>query len=61
VTLRNQFADAPGVAATILESAADGLSDLTALAAGGTPRDATTFWKELVATTIEARGPNYWR
>ena len=61
VTVRNQFADATGVAATILESAADGLSDLTALAAGGAPRDGTAFWEEVVATAIEARGPNYWR
>jgi hypothetical protein len=61
VTLRNQFADATGVAAAILESAADGLSDLTTFAAGGMPRGARAFWEELVATTVEARGPDYWR
>jgi hypothetical protein len=62
VTLRNQFALAPAVATTILESAADELSRLTErVAEGSPPGPGDAFWQEIVAIRIEAAGPGYWR
>ena len=61
LTLRNQFADAPHVAAEILASAADRLSELTDCAdRGGRPGDGDSFWQQIRATTIVATGPDYW-
>jgi hypothetical protein len=62
VTLRNQFAQAPSVAATLLRSGADELSRLTDRVTAGAPRAAGgEFWQEVAVITIEVRGPNCWR
>lgn len=58
VSLRNQFAQAPEVAATILASAA---STLTAEATGARGKDAEAVTRKLFSTTFEAAGPDYWR
>jgi hypothetical protein len=61
VTVRNQFAAAPTVAAAILASAAQDLSRLTEYVGGGEGGESTGFWELVVCTTIAARGPDYWR
>lgn len=61
VSLRNQFAQAPEVAATILASAASTLSTLTAETTGARGRDAEAVARKLFSTTVEAAGPDYWR
>ncbi len=60
VTLRNEFALAPGIALSVLESVADQLSAITAEAtvARGAATEALT--RKLFIKTFDANGPDYW-
>lgn len=61
VSLRNQFATAPDVAAEIVRSVAGSLSDLTARAQNARGRDTEAVTAEVFATALTATGPDYWR
>lgn len=61
VSLRNQFALAPGVAAEIVGSVAGPLSDLTARAQSARGRQTKTVSDEIFAASLTATGPDYWR
>jgi hypothetical protein len=61
VTLRNQFADAPDVAISILRPAADELSRLTELVSSGECGQHQALLERVHAISIETAGPDYWR
>lgn len=60
VSLRNQFADAPEVAASILASVADCLSAVTAQATDARGTDAEAVTRAVFSTVFEGTGPGYW-
>lgn len=60
VSLRNQFADAPDVAAAILASVADSLSALTDEATHARGNDAEAVTQKVFAAALQATGPDYW-
>ena len=61
VSLRNEFAHAPGVAVVILQSVAGELSALTAEATKARGADAQALSEKLFASTFDGTGPDYWR
>ena len=61
VTLRNEFAQAPGVAVTVLESVADQLSAITAEATTARGRDAQALSDKLFSCVFDGSGPDYRR
>jgi hypothetical protein len=61
VSLQNQFADVPDVAAAILASVAAPLSALTGEATDARGKDAEAVTHKLFSTALEAAGPDYWR
>lgn len=60
VSLRNQFARAPDVAAAILTSAGGRLSELTAEATDARGKDAEVLTRKVFAAVVKATGPDYW-
>jgi hypothetical protein len=60
ITLRNQFGDAPGVAARILSSAAQELSRATSRASEARGNETDAVWSWLITTHFDASGPDYW-
>jgi hypothetical protein len=60
VTLRNQFAQAPDVAARIVQSVADDLSALTGDATAARGVDAEKVTRRVFTTVVETEGPAYW-
>lgn len=60
ITLRNQFADAPDVAARILSSAGEELSGATSRASEARDDETDALWSWLRATHFAASGPDYW-
>jgi hypothetical protein len=60
ITLRNQFAEAPDIAAQILASAAKDLSAATAEASVAREDEIAPLWQRLRAARFSAAGPDYW-
>jgi hypothetical protein len=60
VTLRNQFAQPPDVAAQILTTLAGALSTITAEATDARGEDAQAVTAKLFSATFDAVGPDYW-
>ena len=61
LTLRNEFAKAPEVAAEILESACEALTAITAEATTARGAEAEALSRKLFSMSFEASGPDYWR